>query len=177
MSPEAQQGVQADIAKETNPQVIAARASQAAQSQIGVQKALYGGSPLAAVPPQLASAAAGAAQKAGESYNQAQQAADDMQSMVGLAKQGNKVAYAYSPVTGVLQINVAGQTKRINTTEIEQYGGAGSALDRLKGFLGKQATGASIPPDILQDMATVSQSYGANAKTKYQRDLQTVDQT
>ena len=176
LSPDARQSLQTDIAKETNPQVIAAQASKAAMSQIATQKALYGGSPLASVPPQLAAPAAAAATKAGEAYTQAQQAADDMQSMVSLAHKGNKIAYSYSPVSGVLQINVAGQTKRINTTEIEQYGGAGSALDRIKGFLGKETEGKSIPDNILQDMDAVSKSYVDNAHTKYKRDLDTVNQ-
>jgi hypothetical protein len=177
LSPEAQQGLQTDIAKETNPQVIAAEAGKAAMSQAAVQRALYGGSPLASVPPQLAAPAAAAANKAGTEFSQAQQAADDMQSMVNLAKKGNKIAYAYSPVTGVLQINVAGQTKRMNTAEIEQYGGAGSAMDRIKGFFGKQATGASIPDNVLNDMASVSDAYIGNAGQKYKRDLDTVNQT
>jgi hypothetical protein len=171
LSPEARQGLTADISKETNPQVIAAHAQQAAQSQEAVQKGLYGESPLAGVPPALAPAAASEATKVDQAYTQAQQAANDMQSMVDMAKKGNKVAYAYSPVTGVLQINVAGQTKRINTTEIEQYGGAGSALDRIKGFIGKQTEGKSIPDNILNDMAEVSQSYSGNARKKYESDI------
>ena len=52
------------------------------------------------------------ATKADQAYTQAQQAGNEMQNMVKLAKAGNKIAYAYSPVTGVLQINVAGQIKR-----------------------------------------------------------------
>lgn len=161
---------------------IAAQEAQAkqpidVQTEVQKQKAIQSlnPTPLANVKPNLVAPAAAAAQKAGEAFTQAQQAADDMKSMVDLAKQGNKIAYAYSPVTGVLQINVAGQTKRINTTEIEQYGGAGSALDRIKGFLGKQESGASIPENILQDMGTVSQSYLGNAQKKYDADLKLVD--
>lgn len=151
----------------------------AADKAVAVQKATTGGAQaaLANVPPHLVGPATAAAQKAGENFTQAQQAADDMDSMVSLAKKGNKIAYAYSPVTGVLQINVAGQTKRINTTEIEQYGGAGSAWDRVKGFLGKQVSGASIPDDVLNDMSSVSKTYRDNAGTKYQRDLDVTNST
>lgn len=171
LSPETQQGLAADIAKETNPQVIAAKAQGAAQSQIAVQKALYGGSPLASVPPQLVPAVTAEATKVDQAYTQAQQAGNEMQSMVDLAKKGNKVAYAYSPVTGVLQINVAGQIKRMNMPEIESYGSAGSAMDRIKGFLGKQTEGKSIPDDVLNDMASVSQMVTQGARTKYEQDI------
>lgn len=165
----------ARIQQENSPSAIAGAAAKAK----AVQQAISGGAlvPLENVPPHLVAPAAAAAQKAGEAYSQAQQAADDMQSMIDLAGRGNKVAYAYSPVTGVLQINVAGQTKRMNMNEIEQYAGAGSAMDRIQGFLGKQATGASIPPDVLKDMATVSQSYAQNASKKYQRDLDVTNST
>jgi hypothetical protein len=161
------------IGKETNPAVISARAQEAAQTATAVEKAHQAMYPaaLAGVQPQLIQPATSEATKADQAFTQAQQAANDMQDMVKMAKGGNKIAYAYSPVTGVLQINVAGQTKRINTTEIEQYGGAGSALDRIKGFLGKQESGASIPDNVLNDMASVSQAYAGNAQKKYQSDI------
>jgi hypothetical protein len=171
LSPEAKQGLQADIAKTTNPQVMQAEAQKAAMSQEAVQKALYGGSPLASVPPALIPAVTADATKVDQAYTQAQQAGNEMQSMVDLAKKGNKVAYAYSPVTGVLQINVAGQIKRMNMPEIESYGSAGSAMDRIKGFLGKQTEGKSIPDDVLNDMSSVSQMVTQGARTKYESDI------
>lgn len=176
-SPEALQGAAKKAAAEEsariNVQNSPAAVQGAANKAKAVQAAIASGSgaALANVPPHLVPAATAAAQKAGEAYSQAEQAADDMKSMIDMANKGNKVAYAYSPVTGVLQINVAGQTKRMNMNEIEQYAGAGSALDKITGFLGKQASGTSIPPDVLKDMSTVSESYRQNAATKFQRDL------
>lgn len=168
----------AEIAKATNPQILQAEEQKSAAAAVAAEKARESLNPsaLVGVAPNLVPAATAAATKAGNDYSQAQQAADDMQSMVDLAKKGNKIAYAYSPVTGVLQINVAGQTKRMNTTEIEQYGGAGSALDRIKGYFGKETSGASIPDNILNDMAAVSGTYEKNAETKYNRDLATINQ-
>jgi hypothetical protein len=174
--------IQKDIAVATNPQIQAGKVQVAtaegqARANIEAQMARGSQAALANVPPHLIGPATQAASKAGQDYAQAQQAADDMNSMITLARQGNKVAYSYAPVTGVLQINVAGETKRINVNEIEAYGGAGSALDRVKAFIGKQASGASIPDNILNDMGSVSQSYVNNAGTKYQRDLGVINQT
>ena len=167
----------ARIAAENSPTAVQGAANKALAVQKAVASAGGANAPLANVPPHLVAPAAAAANKAGTDFSQALQGADDMQSMIDLARKGNKVAYAYSPVTGVLQINVAGQTKRINTTEIEQYGGAGSALDRIKAFLGKQESGASIPAGVLNDMESVSKMFGDNASAKYQRDLDVLNST
>ncbi len=40
------------------------------------------------------------------------------------AKKGNKLAYAYEPVLGVLTINTAAGVKLINMPEITSYAGA-----------------------------------------------------
>jgi hypothetical protein len=174
--------IQKDVSVATNPQIQAGKVQVAtaegqARANIEAQMARGSQAALANVPPHLIGPATTAASKAGQDYAQAQQAADDMGSMIGLARQGNKVAYSYSPVQGVLQINTAAGTKRINLNEIEAYGGAGSALDRIKAYLGKQVSGASIPDNILNDMGSVSQSYVSNARTKYQRDLGVINQT
>ena len=130
---------------------------------------------LANVAPQLVTPASNDATKADQAFTQANQAGNEVKSMVDLAKSGNKIAYAYSPVTGVLQINVAGQIKRVNMPEIESYGGAGSALDRIKGFIGKQAAGASIPDNILNDMQSVSTMVTQGARDKYEQDIKGIN--
>lgn len=154
-----------------------AKAEGEARAAIELRYAQGANPALAGVPAKMIAPASAAAEKAGEAYNQATQAGDDMQSMVDLARKGNAVSYSYIPVTGVLQINVAGQTKRINANEIEAYGNAGSAWDRVKGFIGKQTTGASIPANILDDMETVSHTYVQNAAKKYRSDLDTTNAT
>ncbi len=127
------------------------------------------------VAPNLTAPAAAAAEKHQAAYSDAVQAAKNMQDMIALAKAGNKVAYAYSPVEGVLTINVGNQVKRVNMQEIEAYGGAGSALDRIKAFVGKETTGASIPDNILNDMASLHQQLAANAKGAFQQKLNGVN--
>lgn len=165
---------QARLGVENSPAAIQGAVNKA----VATQNALTSGSnaALAGVPAHLVAPATADATKAGQAYTQAQQAGEEMQSMIQLAKQGNKIAYAYSPVTGVLQINVAGQIKRMNMPEIESYGGAGSAADRIKGFLGKQVSGASIPDNVLNDMDAVSKMVTSGAAKKYQSDLDVINQ-
>jgi hypothetical protein len=127
------------------------------------------------VPPHLVPKAVEESSKAGQNYVTAAQAADDMKTFINEARKGNKIAYAYSPVEGVLTLNSGRGIKRVNMPEISSYGGAGSAWDRIQGFFGKQATGASIPPDILNDMEKMHQAVASNAKTAYQRNLQVIN--
>ena len=158
----------------TEKALIPSKVAAAVQTQKELTQGGQGGA-LGNVPPHLVAPAVADATKADQQFTQAQQAGNEMQSMVDLAKGGNKVAYAYSPVTGVLQINVAGQIKRMNMPEIESYGAAGSALDRIKGFIGKQASGASIPEGILNDMQSVSQMVTKGAQDKYQQDIKGIN--
>jgi cell division septation protein DedD len=66
--------------------------------------------------------------------------------------------------------------KRVNMPEIASYGGAGSAFDNVMGFLGKKASGASIPADVLNDMETLHGAISSNAQTKYQNKLGVINQ-
>lgn len=133
------------------------------------------GPELANVPPHLVSAATGDATKAGQEYAEAQSAANDMKTFVDLARAGNKVAYAYSPVEGVLTLNTGRGVKRVNMSEIASYGGAGSAFDRVSGFLGKQLTGASVPADVLDDMESLHGAIADNASTLYKNKLNVIN--
>jgi hypothetical protein len=132
---------------------------------------------LKGVAPHLVAPAAAAAEKAGNEYGDAVAAANDMKTFVDLAKAGNKVAYAYSPTEGVLTLNTARGVKRVNMAEISSYGGAGAAADRVMGFLGKQASGASIPNNVLNDMESLHQSIAGNAKRTYANKLKNTNQT
>jgi len=151
---------------ETQQKVTAAQAGVA-----NVPAALRG------VAPHLVGPAAAAAEKAGNEYGDAVAAANDMKTFVDLARSGNKIAYAYSPTEGVLTLNTARGVKRVNMAEIGSYGGAGSALDRVKGFLGKQTTGASIPDDVLSDMETLHQAIAGNAQKTYANKLKNTNST
>lgn len=130
---------------------------------------------LQTVAPGLVNAASSQYEKASTEYMGSKQAADDMQSLIGLAKSGNKLAYAYSPTTGVLTINSAHGVKRVNMAEISSYAGAGSALDRIQGWFGKQISGASIPDDILNDMAQAHETLQKNSEAKYGNQVQTIN--
>jgi hypothetical protein len=132
---------------------------------------------LRGVAPHLVAPAAADATKYGQEYADAVAAANDMKTFVDMAKGGNKIAYAYSPTEGVLTLNTARGVKRVNMAEISSYGGAGSALDRVKGFLGKQTSGASIPDNVLNDMQSLHQAIAGNAQTTYSNKLKNVNST
>ena len=169
------------IAFATNPDVQkgkidVARAEGAARADVENAQSRGSNAALAHVAPHLVVPAAAAAEKAGSEYADAVAAARDMGTFVDLAKAGNKIAYSYSPTEGVLTLNTGRGVKRVNMSEIESYGGAGSAFDRVEAFLGKQASGASIPDDVLNDMATLHQSIVDNAKQTYASKLKVVNQ-
>jgi hypothetical protein len=173
-----------DIAKQTNPlvqqgkiAVSAAEGKAHAAATIAAQQAQYAGTPMANVPPHLVQAAATDYKKATDDHDGAVQAADDMQTFTNLARQGNKIAYAYSPVEGVLTLNTGRGVKRVNMSEIEAYGGAGSAMDRVKGWLGKQTSGASIPASVLNDMDTLHQAIRGNADNLYANKVDSTNKT
>ncbi len=150
-----------------NRQIVALNAGA------GVQAAATKGgiSALANVPPHLVASAQAAKEKATATYDGAQKAADDIKTMIDLAKSGNKLAQAYTPVEGAININSAAGIKRVNTAEIDAYGGAGSLWDSIKGRLGKLSAGAPIPLDVLNDMQQVHEALAGNAAKIYQRDL------
>ena len=143
------------------------------QAETGAQ----GNQALANVPLNQRNAALADAVKAGNEAAQAQHAADEMNDFINLARSGNKVAYAYSPVTGVLTINSANGSKRVNLNEIEAYGGAGSALDAAKGWFGKKLTGASVDDSVLNDMQQVHTTLAGAAQDMYKRKLDVVNGT
>jgi hypothetical protein len=128
------------------------------------------------VPVHLVGKALDDYQKAGETYAEAQNSAEDMNTFISMARSGNKIAYAYSPVEGVLQFNTARGIKRVNMPEIHSYGGAGSAFDRVMGFLGKQTSGASIPGDVLNDMESLHGAIANNAQKLYENKLKVINQ-
>lgn len=148
------------------------------QQKVAAAQAGVAGAPgaLRGVAPHLVAAAAADANKVGQEFADATAAARDMQTFVDMAKGGNKIAYAYSPTEGVLTLNTARGVKRVNMAEIGSYSGAGSAADRVMAFLGKQATGASIPDGVLNDMASLHQGIASNAQKTYATKLQVINQ-
>lgn len=164
----AQETVNAAETKRHNlaTEAIAAKAASLKQPPAGA---------VANVQPNLVAKAVDDSTKAGQDAAKAVQAADDMKSFTQLARSGNKIAYAYAPVEGVLTLNTSRGVTRVNMSEIGAYGGSGSALDHVMGFLGKQTTGASIPANILNDMDTLHQQIASNAQQAYKNKLKVIN--
>lgn len=135
------------------------------------------GGSLLNVDPRMVPAASADAVKVGQAFADSTQAAADMHTFTKDARAGNTIAYAYSPTEGVLTLNSGRGIKRVNMNEIQAYGGAGSAWERIKGFLGKQATGASIPEDVLKDIDTLHDDVLTNAARAYGNKLKVINQT
>lgn len=163
------------IERETNPAIIQAGITKA----VGTQRALNAGSnaALANVPPHLTAPAASDYNKISNEYADSVAAADNIKSIIDLARAGNKVAYSYEPVAGVLTINTAAGVKHINVPEINKYGGAGSAADQVEGWLGKNLSGKSIPDNILDNMESMHSQLADNAARKYNDKVNNVNQT
>jgi len=113
--------------------------------------------------------ALGEASKAGKSYLDAQATADQMQSLIDLARSGDKAAGSNLPLVGLETLNAINGIKRINRTEVDQYQGAGDLLDRIKGKIGKLAIGQPISSDVLDDIEKMHQVIRDNS-TKAFRD-------
>lgn len=180
-SPQAHEGIVKNAETLAN-QVSGAQAEQPGKIQQAVQTALattaamQGNDPrLQGVPPKDYDTVRTQVMKIEQDYNKAQEAQDNVQAVLADAKKGNKVAYSYIPAEGAIYMQTSQGIKRMNMAEAELFGGGGSALDRIRAFVGKQATGQSIPPNILKDMETLTGSIGQNAGKQYQRNLQSVD--
>lgn len=167
------------IEKETNPQVIAAKTQQAVSTAVAVEVARQKMNPaaVATVPPQLVPAATAAFAKAGEEYATANQASQNMMDFLRDAKAGNKEAIKIVPLQGALEITTAQGVHRINRTEVDQFGGAGSLYDKLAGKVGGVLTGKDITDDVLKDMAAVQQTVAQNAAQLHSNKVKTINQT
>lgn len=181
LSPEAQQGVQKDIAVATNPQiqqgkVAVAAAEGAARAEVEAKAARGSNAALANVPPHLVGPASAAADKAGSDYAQSKSVSDRLQAMMDAARKGNVVSYQLIPEEGALQVTTSQGVHRINMAEIQNYGG-GSLWQRLQGHLGKALTGESIPKTVLDDMAEMQKVQSEGSRVKYENTLSTINQT
>jgi len=132
---------------------------------------------VANVPPHLIAPATSAYQKSGEKLAEAQNASDDMETIIQAARQGNKLAGAYAPVEGVLALNTARGVKRVNMSEIESYAGAGNVSDKIKSWLGKAKDGQPIPADVLDDMEKLHSAVGDNAQKLHNNSVKVINQT
>ncbi len=125
----------------------------------------------------LVAPASAAAEKAGNDYLTAKQSADNMSDFLDEARSGNKTAVRIVPLQGALEITTSQGVHRINRTEVDQYGGGGSAYDRLAGKIGGVITGKSITDDVLNSMDALQQRISQNSQTLYQNKLDLANKT
>lgn len=116
-----------------------------------------------------------AALKVNTDFKNATQSANDIRTFIDQARSGNKEAYAYMPTAGVMAFNTQFGLKRINKTEIEQYGGAGSLWTQIESKLGKLAKGEPIPPDLLNDIEQLHNAIFDNARSGYEQSLGSIN--
>jgi hypothetical protein len=108
-----------------------------------------------------------AIRKAQENYRGAEATANMQREFIKEAKGGNKAAVKIVPLEGALEITTSQGVHRINRTEVEQYGGAGSLWDKINGAIGKGLTGKDIPDNVLNDMDRMTQEVQKNAWERY----------
>lgn len=165
---------QAEIDKETNPRVLAARTQQA----VTTAKALREGDnpALAGVPPAAVASATSAATKLDLDYAKAKASADSIETVLKLAGAGNKAAGANASLVGVGAVNAVNGIKRINSAEIAQYGTAGSLLDKIQGKLQDWTEGQPIPKDVLNDMRALHTALRQSSYQQYTDGLNSINQ-
>ena len=131
---------------------------------------------LVGVEPKLRTQAATAAQKAADQYTTAMESSAHVQSFIDLARKGNKAAGSNLPLMGAESIQALNGIKRINRSEIEQYQGAGSLLDRIQGKIGKITAGQPIPADVMKDIEELHKAISGNAASAYNAKLEGINQ-
>jgi len=136
----------------------------------GGNQALYG------VEKDLRGQAAKEAQGAGQEYLQANSMADQMQTLLNLARSGNKVAGTNIPVMGAETLNAMNGLRRIPRQQVEAYAGAGNLYDRVVGKIKDLAVGQPIPASVLDDIQTMHNQLRANSENVYDAKLNGINQ-
>jgi hypothetical protein len=179
----------ANLAKDINPQVQDAEVKKSVRvatatapietnKAIATAKALrQGDNPaVAGVPPAAVGQVQNQAIKIDQEYIKARESTEALGRVLDLAQSGNKAAGSNLPLLGVETLNAINGIKRINGTEVEQYEGAGSLLDKLKGKIGKLVYGQPIPQDVLNDIRDLHQVLGDQAYRSYTSGLDSLNQ-
>jgi hypothetical protein len=149
-----------------------------AQTEVMKQLALQKMAPAALgnVKPNLIAPASSAFEKAGVDYATAYQSAQNMEDFIKEAKSGNKEAVKIVPLQGALEITTAQGVHRINRTEVDQYGGAGSTYDKLAGAIGGVLTGKNITDTVLNDMDALQKTVSQNAGKLHANKVSVINQ-
>lgn len=100
-------------------------------------------------------------------YLTAQSSANTLRDVVNAAQRGNKVAASLQALETTMSAIRAQGLNRINKTETDMAGNAGSMFDRIQGWIDKKAVGQPVPPDIQKDMLEFSDILENAAYKKY----------
>lgn len=103
--------------------------------------------------------------------------ADDLQTMVDLAKSGNKVAGTNIPLVTVGMVNAMNGIKRMNKAEIDAQAGAGNLWDQVVGKADKLVLGQPVPPEILKDTSALLQTMQAKGAQAHADRVTGINQT
>lgn len=105
--------------------------------------------------------------KVEQPYLDAKEKAATLRSVIDAAKNGNMAAANVQSLLATLGLVTMEGVKRINTTELQQVGGAGSLLERVKGEIGGIVTGKPLSAKIQQDLGDLSNMLESSARQKY----------
>jgi hypothetical protein len=98
-------------------------------------------------------------------YMKKRDAANNVLTMIDLAKGGNMVGYTYEPRTGFLNVNMAGGgSVRVPLGDITEGGGD---WDKVLGWLGSHASGQTIDARVLDQAQQVHERLAFNAKDSW----------
>ncbi len=99
--------------------------------------------------------------------------AQRLKDFIAAAQSGNKAAPGLIPMSEVRML-----VNRVNRQELQGVSSAaGSAKDRVEGFLGKWTEGQPIPPAILKDTAAIADTMAAAARRTYEYKVQVTNNT
>jgi hypothetical protein len=104
-------------------------------------------------------------------YNDKSAAAEELQKILGLARSGNKAASAPATMAELRMF-----VNRVNRQEFEAIQGAGSAWDKVQGWVQGKLTGQPIPPDVLNAMDELSKAIQNTVRDKYNRTKNGINQ-
>lgn len=110
-------------------------------------------------------------------YLDAKEKADTMRSVIEAARGGNMTAANVQTLMGTLGVVTTEGVKRINTTELQAVGGAGSLLERIKGHAYKIISGQPLSPKIQADLEQLATLLEQGARKKYESSHQAISKS
>lgn len=100
-------------------------------------------------------------------YLTARGSANTLRDVVTAAQNGNEVAASLQSLETTMSAIRAAGLNRINKTETDMSGNAGSLFDNIEGYIGKKLEGQPVPADIQKDMLRFADILENAAYKKY----------